>query len=115
MRWSWGAVSKTGEVYLRVWQDEFEKNCGKLWARLTRHSAFVARPRIHPGWQERLRHVALVESAVKSYALVLRAKDPAATTRKIAGFDHKEMRVGGEVRTDCQGDHWLEIVGRMKL
>ena len=58
VRWSWGAVSKTGEVYLRVWQDEFEKNGGKLWARLTRHSAFVARPRIHPGWQERLRHVA---------------------------------------------------------
>lgn len=59
--------------------------------------------------------MALVEGGAKSYALVLRAKDPTATTREIAGFDHRETRVGGRVRTDCHGDHWLEIVGRMKL
>ena len=32
--WSWGAVSEGGNVYLRVWADEFRKIDGKLTVRV---------------------------------------------------------------------------------
>ena len=114
-RWSWGAVSVSGgAVYLRVWADEFETRDAKRWARLTRRAAFVDRPN-HPGWLERKEHVLMVVEGAKSYAVVCRAKHPSGSPRQIASFNKKQVLVGGAVRTDCCGDHWLEIVDRRKM
>lgn len=110
-RWSWGAQCPSGGIYLRVWADEFKSMDGKRWARLTRQSAFADRSS-HPGWAERKRHVAVVAGGAKAYAVVCRAKDPKAATRQIASFKRDAVLVGGTVRVDSHGDHWLEIVGR---
>lgn len=114
VRWSWGAVTATGDVYLKVWTDELVTKDGKRWARLTRHSAFADRPG-NLGWLERKKHVSMVEQGARSYALLCRAEDPQAETRTIASFDNRSLFVGGSVLTDPEGDHWLELVERRRL
>lgn len=114
MRWSWGAVSDNGDVYLKVWADEFDRVDGRLWARLTRHSAFAQNPG-HPGWLERKRHVAMVQQGAKSFAIKCRAKDTNANPRTIASIDDKRLFIGGAVCTDSEGDSWLELVETRRL
>lgn len=113
-RWSWGAVSDSGEVYLRVWADEFETKDGKPWVRLTRRSAYADKPK-HLGWLERQEHVSMVVGGAKSYAVVCRKKDPNVRPRQIESFNKKQVLVGGAVTTDSCGDSWLEIVDRRKI
>ena len=114
VRWSWGAVSKTGDAYLRVWADEIETIDGKRCARLTNHSAFKNKPK-HPGYRERNEHVSMIKCGTKAYAVLCRAENAGAAPRKIASFDRKQLLVGGTVIQDSHGDDWLEIVGTRKV
>jgi hypothetical protein len=61
-RWSWGAVSTTGDVYLRVWGDEFRRINDKQCARITNHKKRESEEgNERLGWIERLEHIELIK------------------------------------------------------
>ena len=111
--WSWGAVSKGGDVYLRVWQDESRMIDGKRTIRVTHHGAFENDPE-NLGYKERLKHIELIREGAKSYCVLCRAKDVNSRPREIRDFDAKLIRIGGELIQDGE-DYWLEIVATKKV
>lgn len=113
IRWSWGAVSEEGNVYLRVWADEFRKINGKQTVRVTHHRAFENDPE-NSGYKERLEHVAQIGVGAKSLCVLCVAKDPNSHPRELASFDDKTIFVGGELIPDG-GDYWLELTQRIKV
>ena len=54
-RWSWGAISESGNVYLAVWTDQFRGIKEKSFVRLTDNKASGSKPR-NLGYLERLEH-----------------------------------------------------------
>lgn len=111
--WSWGAVSEGGDLYLRIWQDEFRKFDGKQTVRVTHHRAFENDPE-NLGYKERLEHVDKIRLGAKSFCVLCLAKDVNGHPREIKDFDAKMIRVGGELIQDGE-DYWLEIVGTKKV
>ena len=112
-RWSWGAVSEGGDVYLRVWQDEFRTIDGKQTVRVTAHKEFENDPK-NLGYNERLKHVDKIRAGAKSFCILCLAKDPNSQPREIKDFDDKEIFVGGELIQDGE-DCWLELTQRIKV
>ncbi len=109
-RWSWGAISpSTGQVYLRVWDDELGTLRGRRCIRIT--DGELPDP-ADPGDRERHAHVQEIERGVKSYCVVLTAVDPRESPRKIKSFDETALLVGGELIKDSAGRFWLEDAGR---
>lgn len=111
--WSWGAVSKGGDVYLRVWQDESRMIDGKRTIRVTHHGAFENDPE-NLGYKERLKHVDQIRLGANSFCIICVAKDVNSRPRAIKEFDAKLIRVGGELIKDGI-DYWLEIVDTKKV
>lgn len=59
-RWSWGAVRQAdGAVFLRVWQDEWQRVDGLCAVRITDNRNFADVPD-NLGYAERLRHIDLL-------------------------------------------------------
>ena len=109
-RWSWGAISpSTGQVYLRVWDDERGTLRGRRCVRIT--DGELPDP-ADPGDRERHAHVQEIERGVKSYCVILTAVDPRESPRKIKSFDATALLVGGELMKDSEGRSWLEDAGR---
>ena len=109
-RWSWGAISpSTGQVYLRVWDDERGTLRGRRCVRIT--DGELPDP-ADPGDRERHAHVQEIERGVKSYCVILTAVDPRESPRKIKSFDETALLVGGELIKDSEGRFWLEDAGR---
>lgn len=109
-RWSWGAISpSTGQVYLRVWDDERGTLRGRRCVRIT-DGEFP--DTADPGDRERHAHVQEIERGVKPYCVVLTAVDPRESPRKIKSFDESALLVGGELIKDAEGRFWLEDAGR---
>lgn len=109
-RWSWGAISpSTGQVYLRVWDDERGTLRGRRCVRIT--DGELPDP-ADPGDRERHAHVQEIERGVKSYCVILTAVDPRESPRKIKSFDETALLVGGELIKDSEGRLWLEDAGR---
>lgn len=76
-RWSWGAVRDLDQaVFLRVWEDEKIRHDDKWYMRLTAHAHFATDPN-NKGWQERLRHLALVQNGGVAYMVMCEAVDMA--------------------------------------
>lgn len=112
-RWSWGAISpSTGQVYLRVWDDERGTLRGRRCVRIT--DGELPDP-ADPGDRERHAHVQEIERGVKSYCVVLTAVDPRESPRKIKSFDETALLVGGELIKDAEGRFWLEDAGRCPI
>ena len=106
-RWSWGAVSAAGDVYLRVWIDEFRIIDGSLCARLTNHEFYADTPRRQPGYEERQAHVARIRAGARAFCIVCEATDAQSAPRKIGAFS-KRLFPGIRV-CDFEGDQWLEL------
>lgn len=112
-RWSWGAISpSTGQVYLRVWDDELGTLKGRRCVRIT--DGKLPDP-ADLGDRERHAHVQEIERGVKPYCVVLTAVDPRETPRKIKSFDETALLVGGELIKDSEGRFWLEDAGRCPI
>lgn len=119
-RWSWGAVSpSTGDVYLRVWDDEFEMVGGRRCVRLVEPhdpSHLTGTGRAHPGARERQAHVqAIRRKDARAFGVILTAVDRQAAPRRMASFLETSLLVGGEVVEDEEGGVWLEDAGRCDL
>ena len=112
-RWSWGAVSEEGDVYLRVWVDEFRKIDDKQTVRVTRHRTSGSNPE-NVGHKERLEHVAQIGAGAKSFCILCVAKDPNSHPRELASFDKKSIFVGGKLIQDGE-DFWLELTQRINV
>ena len=112
-RWSWGAVSEEGDVYLRVWVDEFRKIDDKQTVRVTRHRTSRSNPE-KAGHKERLEHVAQIGAGAKSFCVLCEAKDPNNHPRELASFDNKTILVGGKLIQDGE-DFWLELTQRINV
>jgi hypothetical protein len=114
-RWSWGAVSNSGAVFLRVWQDQIQKINNKTYARITNYQKRDAEKGDHSlGWPERLNHIKLIKNGAQAYCFMCIAEDPTASQRKVADFDSKQCWVGGDlIKRDR--DNWLELIDRVKI
>jgi hypothetical protein len=115
VRWSWGAVrERDGAVFLRVWQDETKTINGTLITRLTANQVFAADDPDNYGYQERLMHVQLVQGGASLFVIMCHAEDPKAHPRQIAGFDRRELFVGGEWM-ERDGEVWVELSRRIAI
>lgn len=120
IRWSWGGVraDETDEtVLLKVWEDEKCKipdGGNREFVRVTDKNRFESRDRKrkHPGYYERLEHLARIKNGAKSYMVICVAKDVHAIPRKVNSFNSDELYIGGRLM-DYNGNYWLEIVGRV--
>ena len=74
-RWSWGAVSDQGDIFLRVWENEIARIEDKHYYRVT-HLAVYKDKLSHPGIKERLRHVEEIRLGRSSFMIKCRAKNP---------------------------------------
>lgn len=111
IRWSWGAVSKSGrKVYLAVWEDEFRRIKGKKVVRLTNYRTSADRL----GYGERLEQIELIEKGFKSYGVLCTVKDPSESPRSLKDFNREELLVGGKLIKNA-GDWWLEDRGRKAI
>ena len=112
-RWSWGAVSKSGNVYLTVWTDQFRRIKEKNFVRLTHNKVSGSKQR-NLGYLERLEHVALISKGAKSYGVLCTVKDELESPRRMLDFNRRELLVGGEL-IKHNGDWWLEDRSRKSM
>lgn len=110
-RWSWGGVSGNGDVYLRVWTDQFKKIDGKQCVRLTDRGNTQNKH----GYNERLKHVELIDQGAAAFGVLCDPVNVNSKPREIRRFDGSQVLVGGKLRKDKQGDYWLEDQGRKKI
>jgi len=113
VRWSWGGVSESGDVYLAVWRDEFRRIKEKSFVRLTHNKISGGKPR-NLGYLERLRHVDLISKGAGSYCVLCDVEDELESPRRMRDFNRKELLVGGEL-IEHDGDWWLEDRGRKPI
>jgi hypothetical protein len=108
-RWSWGGKRiSDGAVFLRVWKDEIDIN--RKFMRVTKNKLFHKRVPKHPGYRERLEHLALIRNGALSYMVICFAKDVHAIPRSIKSFNSDYLYLGGKLKIDAEGDSWLEII-----
>ena len=112
-RWSWGAVSESGDVYLAVWTDQLRRIKEKDFVRLTHNKVSGSKP-INLGYRERLKHIALIDKGAKTYCVLCTVKDESERPRTMLDFNREELLVGGEL-IKHNGDWWLEDRARTPL
>ena len=105
-RWSWGAVSDQGDIFLRVWENEIARIEDKHYYRVT-HLAVYKDKLSHPGIKERLRHVEEIRLGRSSFMIKCRAKNPKVIPREFKSFDSSHIGVGGKL-IKIEEDFWLE-------
>lgn len=107
IRWSWGAVSKCGDVYLRVWEEDLTCLEGKrvVRVRLPRERQPDAFGK--PGYKERVCHLKLIQSGSDSYGIVIRGRDAA----RIRDYISNKILIFGNLIEDDEGVYWLEVKG----
>jgi hypothetical protein len=102
--WSWGATSeKRREVILRVWSDEIKFVEDERLVQLTLHSRFAGGK--NPGYQERLRHIELIKSNHKGYAIICEPVDKNSIPRKIKSYDRERLYPITKI-FEINGDDW---------
>ena len=112
-RWSWGAESSKGDIYLRVWKDELAIIYDKHYYRVTHKAKFINN-QSHPGYRERLRHVDQIKSGCNSFMVICTAEDPNVLPRTFVGYERGYISVGGKI-INIDGDDWLEEKDRVDL
>ena len=106
--WSWGAVSPTGRLYLRVWEDRIITTGGIKHVQLTH----LAGSTDSHGWGERRDQVERIRRnhSMPVLCIVCTAFDPKATPRTIRGFDRNIILrgYGDGLYEDRFGNVWLK-------
>ena len=114
-RWSWGAESTGGAVYLAVWKDQIRSDSSGQRVLVVHGSG----RRASTGWRERLYHVRRIRSGVPAFCVVCVSEVPTPGNRRLLYFEQEDLLIGGalqpDVEPDGQCDIWLEIVGRVSV
>ena len=114
-RWSWGAESPGGTVYLAVWKDQIRTDSAGQRVLVVHGSG----RRASNGWRERLFHVRRIRSGVPAFCVVCVSEAPMPGNRRLLYFEQDHLLIGGalqpDVEPDGQRDVWLEIVGRVAV
>lgn len=109
-RWSWGARrSKDGAIFLRTWNVEsYVDSDGHQWVQIAfQHGN-------GPGWNERQEHIQAIESGARCFLVMCEVEDAAAVPWRIAAFDDRTVRVGGEIKHD-KGSTWIRVVDHKSI
>lgn len=87
---------------------------GKCYVRLTANQVFAKNNPGNLGYRERARHVQLVQQGKPLFMIMCCARDPQAHPRHIAGFNNREIFVGGEW-IEWDGEIWVELSRRIPI
>lgn len=99
-----------GNVYLRVWENEFQSIDGKRHVLILRNpEASDVRPG-RPGRREREDHIERIRQGARAFCVVCRAKDPEATPKSIDSFETSVLPGRRVVYKD--GNLYLEVSQR---
>lgn len=104
--YTWGAVSRSGDVYLSVWQHDVKILDGK---KVVRVLDYDASDRYSFPYQEREGHVQMIESGANCYCVMCVA-DPDADRLSILWCDESELHIGGKIIRGNR-DLYLELKG----
>lgn len=111
-RWSWGAVSPDGAVFLRVWQSETTMLNGNHYVVLTNRARFEGSK--NRGYKERLRHIDLLEGGAKGYCVFCEPKKRTGVQRVLKSYVDSYLYPTGEL-IEHQGDVWIEFGPRVPI
>ena len=101
-------------MFLRVWQDAASKLDGTLVVRVTAYEFFRTHDPDNLGWRERLEHLEPVRQGATTYLIMCRAVDPDAHPREVAGFNERELFLGGNL-LERDGDVWIQLRDRVPV
>lgn len=112
LMWSWGAQRKSdGAIFLRAWQDE------TLTINGTHHVCILNMSLPESilssnGIKERQQHIEMIRAGAQAYIVMMRAVNTQAIPREIAGFNEKDIFVGGKL-LEQDGKIWLSYTKRL--
>jgi hypothetical protein len=112
-RWSWGALRRDGVVFLRVWQNEVEKQDGAYFVKVT-YKRKRKNQRDSAGYRERLQHVEHIRGGAAAFLIMCVAEDVTTVPRKVKQFNHENVFRGGGLRK-IAGEWWIEVGERLKV
>jgi hypothetical protein len=112
-RWSWGALRRDGVAFLRVWQNEVEKQDGAYFVKVT-YKRNSKDQRDSAGYRERLQHVEHIRGGAAAFLIMCVAEDVTAVPRKVKQFDHENVFRGGRLRK-IAGEWWIELATRLPV
>jgi len=99
LMWSWGAQRKSdGAIFLRAWQDE------TLTINGTHHVCIL-----NLSLPE---SIEMIRAGAQAYIVMMRAVNTQAIPREIAGFNEKDIFVGGKL-LEQDGKIWLSYTKRL--
>lgn len=85
--YTWGAVSRSGDVYLSVWEHDVKKRGGK---KVVRVLAYNAPDRHGHPYQEREAHIQMIRSGADCYCVMCVA-DPSSKKLRIFYCDEEKL------------------------
>ena len=104
-RYTWGAVSRSGDVYLSVWQHDVKILVGK---KVVRVLDYDAPDRQSFPYQEREDHIQMIRYGATCYCVMCVA-DPDSDRLSILWCDESELHIGGKIIESSNGDLYLEL------
>ena len=112
--YSWGSTHpRSGDIYLRVWEEDFSKVNGDKIVRVLDLEHLLKRRCASTevaNYKQRKRHVEAIRNGQRSFCVVCRGRDQ----KQIIWFDRSKVLVGGDIL--CSEDSlWLTIDGDRPL
>ena len=105
---SWGAISRDGKLYLRVWEDHFQRINGRQYVLIMGPDWTTCKP-----GKERQRHIDALRGGMPTYGVLCQAQSN-EEPRTIRQFDHKTIFGLGEVITH-DGFIYAKVVSRHRV
>ena len=84
-QWSWGALDGRGRIFLRVWQNDWEQKARRCLAIEPEWSSSL-------GFNEREKHLALIEGGSPGYLIVCKGETN-KSTGKVSIKEYREDKV----------------------
>lgn len=113
VRTSWGGEGPRG-IFLRAWQDEFEKLPDGRRGVLVSWSPAEDNGTTHFGRNERREHVAKIKDGARGYVIMCVVEDPKADPRQIRSFNQREIFPINEI-VEIDGNNFAVLDQRIAV